>query len=562
MSDLIKQLKSAPDDTLDTIFIGGCGEFGMNMTCYIFQGQLHVVDCGLSFAEDHELGVDAHIPKADEIIEIYGGIASYIITHGHEDHVGALPYFLQRWPAPVYATAWTLEILKDRLAKAQMNPSNYDLNLVRAGDEVRIGNILSRWVHKPHSIPMNCSVWLQAGPYQVYHSGDFKMDPNPLYEDGPDWNLINQAGASGIDLLIADSTNANKPGLCPSERAVIEPLENLIAQAAQLVVFTTFSSNFWRLKSLADIAKRLGRKILPVGAGISKCFEIATELGLYQPDPNLFIEAEALANYKRQEVLVLASGSQFEVRSALRRIIQDEHSAISLQAGDSLILSSRIIPGNEKGVFELISRCHDKEVDVLTSYDHQDIHVSGHAYQEDLALLVNALKPRYYIPVHGTFTQLSANCRLFAERKSQKVRNGSVLRLNSEGLQHLGDFDLEQLYIDSWSRKPMTYENLRSRLKIGDSGMLLISGLLSNNLAKSQHRVNIDSVGLPFANQLEFDEWRSHALAKIDRLLASLPALGPGQEESVNESIRLEIRRDLTRLFVKKPVVLCKLVLA
>ncbi|MFW7378256.1 MAG: ribonuclease J [Oligoflexus sp.] len=562
MTELVTQLKSAPADALDTIFIGGCGEFGMNMTFYIHQGKLNMVDCGLAFAEDYELGVDAHIPKVDEIIDLYGGVAHYLITHGHEDHVGALPYFLKKWPAPVYLTAWTLEILKDRMARAQMSLENYDIRLVRAGDHIKFGELSAHWIHKPHSIPMCCSLWITAGPYQIYHTGDFKMDPSPLYEKGPDWELIKQAAASGIDLLVADSTNATKTGFCPGEQMVIEPLEKLIAAANKLVVFTTFSSNFWRLKTIVGVAKRLGRKVLPCGAGIQKCFDIATELGLYEPKPGLFIEAEAFSQYQRHEVLVLASGSQFENRSALRRIVQDEHPQIRLQTGDSLILSSRIIPGNEKSVFSLMSHCHDREVEVLTSYDHPDIHVSGHAYQEDLQVLGEALKPKYYIPVHGTFTQLLANSSLLPAAKAQKVRNGCVLRLNSSGLQHLGDFELERLFIDSWSRRPMSYENLRTRLRIGDSGMLLITGYVLQVDRELKTEVHMESMGIPFADELEYETWREQAAKKITQLLQGQIKLGAAQEDELNETIRREIRRDLTRIFVKKPVVICKLAFA
>jgi ribonuclease J len=550
------------DQSLGICFIGGCGEFGMNMTLYVYQSRIYMVDCGIAFADDHELGIDAHIPEIDDLIHAYGGIAAYFITHGHEDHVGALPYYLQKWPAPVYATAWTLEILKDRLERQNLSISQFDVRTVRAGDQIVTGPVRSHWIHIPHSIPQCCSLWLEFDDQRVFHTGDFKMDPTPPQEPGPDWQSIQKAGRTGCDLLVADSTNAPKSGMCPSETSVVEPLAQVIQQARQMVVLTTFSSNFWRLKTVIDLAKQAGRYVHISGAGIHKCLAIATELGLFEGDRELFIEAEALSKLPRDKVLVLASGSQGEHRSGLKRLVADEMNHLKLRTGDTLILSSRTIPGNEKSVFKMISECHAKRVHVVSPYDVPGIHVSGHAYQEDLRLLIEALAPTIYIPVHGTFTQLMANAQLAPNNQVLHVENGTTMVLKNGKLLSQQTFDWPIQYVDSWSRRPMSYDTLRARLKIGDSGMLLVSGWLDPHKPQRQ-QIDIESIGLPFHNQLELEEWRSAAASKVRLLLKQAPR-HPDAEwvAAINEEIRRELRRSLAQKFVKKPVVLSRVYLS
>ena len=289
------------------LFAGGCGEFGMNVTLYIFQEKLYVVDCGVAFAPDHEIGIDSHVPDLDEIFEYFGGPSAYLITHGHEDHVGALPLVLENWPAPVYLTKWTHLIFKDRIEKfgSRIEP---EVTVVAPGDVVKTKDIEVEWFHVPHSIPGCCSLVMKFDEFKIFHSGDFKMDPHPPIEKGPDLERLK--AIAPMDVLITDSTNSQSAGMCPSENQVLEPLCDLIAKCPNMVVVTTFASNLWRLLTIVSIAKKLNKKLFFSGTSLFKTLDYATEMGYFDPDESLILDDDGMRTADRSNLIVVASGSQ------------------------------------------------------------------------------------------------------------------------------------------------------------------------------------------------------------------------------------------------------------
>lgn len=525
-------------------FVGGCGEFGMNLTAYIFNKQLYIVDCGLNFAPDHEIGIDAHIPNIDSILEYFGGPKAYFITHGHEDHIGALPLFLEKWPAPIYLTRWSELIFENRMLKFRSN-FEAEIHLVHPGEQIVCGDIKVDWFAVPHSIPGCCALTLYFGQYKIFHTGDFKMDPAPPLESGP--NLEYLASLAPVDLLVADSTNSQSPGFCPSETEVVAPLLDIISRSDQLVVVTSFASNLWRLLSLVKICQQLNRKIYIAGASLLKTLEFATETGLFTPDPKLIINEDQLKSLRRDQVLVIASGSQGEPRSGLKRIIMGEHRAVKLQEGDHVIFSARSIPGNEKSVAHLVSACHQIGVQVTTPKQCPEIHVSGHAYQEDIKLLLAQLKPEHYIPVHGTHTQLIANGKLY-EGSYEKVANGSLIKVSREGLSEISQIPLERYFIDSWSNRPMEYKSMRERHKIGDSGLILISS-----------KSNGDHLSCEFIGVALTQKEEEHISSRIKAFFSNNKK-NYEDLSSQEDALKLNVRRWAAEQLIKKPTVICKLI--
>jgi len=553
------QAQSLQDPKRVYIFtVGGCGEFGMNLTLYVSQGVCLLVDCGLSFAEPFEIGVDAHIPAWEELESILGmKPTAYLITHGHEDHLGALPYFLARWPAPVYIGPWALELLKDKLLQLRDN-SSYSLHEIKSGESCRVGHAKIDWIHVPHSIPHCSALAIDMGHgNRIFHTGDFKVRGFlPIDADLPLAHVAQEAKTSPFRVMVADSTNAGSPGECPSEDIVLPELKACFAAAQGFSYLTTFSSNLWRVKTVLRAAIETQKRVLVFGAGLRKSLEIAAKLKLLGDEAQALVDEDGASRLNRKDVIVLCTGCQGEYRSGLKRIINDEINHLQVKAEDQVIFSSRVIPGNEKAIFKLISLCHEKGTKVITAREKPGIHVSGHAYAGDLTRLIQAVNPQFYMPVHGTFTQIKTNQAL-APRVEQVIasRNGRVIAVGADGFETFAEFDLPLLFIDSWSRLPMSYDNMRSRHKIGDSGMAICTGLLG----PQQHmQIEVEFIGLPFADAADEEACEMQIIGSLHHLYQA-----ESRKEfslvSFNEQARLMIRRRLSDRFMKKPVVISKI---
>ena len=528
-------------------FIGGCGEFGMNFTAYIYGGKLYLVDAGLSFAPDHEIGIDAHIPDLDELFAYFGAPAAYLITHGHEDHVGALPLINSRYPAPIYSGAWTLKILEDRMSKFRMPQESAQTHLVADFETTKHDGLKVTWIPITHSIPGCYSLLLEFGDVKIFHSGDFKFDRNPPYEAPPNEKFL--AKFAPVDALVVDSTNSTKEGFCPSESDVYEPLLQVCKEADQAILITGFASNFWRLKTILRVAQALNKKVCFAGASLFKTLDIAGDLGAYDADSKLIIEDSQLRDIDRRDLIVVATGSQGEPKAGLRRILDDDHRTISLAAGDTVVFSSRTIPGNEKSVAELISLCHKKGLHVVTSNTHPDIHVSGHAYQGDLKALRDLVKPKFYLPVHGTHTHILANCALVKER-AIPIENGDIFHIGKDEVKKVDHSPIDLLFVDSWSRRPLDYRSMRSRHKIGDSGLVLITG----KKVGKKFTADFDMIGVALSES-EKDDFSSY-LYEWGRKNANRRKY---TSDELNDTITISMRRYLAQVLVKRPVVIARM---
>ncbi len=447
-SKSLLELSKSDPSRIFMFTVGGCGEFGMNLTIYAHKGHAYIVDAGLSFAETYEIGIDARIPDMAQIEEILGGKpTAYLITHGHEDHIGALPYLLERWPAPVYIGPWALELVKEKLAQLK-NREPYAFHEVRAGQIINLPEMKVHWFHVPHSIPNCCSLMLEGGAHRVFHTGDFKLNGFTPYEASLDLEALKALAARGPVLaVVSDSTNAHSPGHCPSENTVRPALTEVIARAQGLTFLTTFSSNLWRLQTVLLIAAELNKKVFVFGAGMRRSLEIASRLKFLGAESSAIVDEEGMKRVDRKDLIVLCSGCQGEYKSGLKRILFDEVQILDAREGDQIIFSSRVIPGNEKPLAKLMSMAAFKGVATVSAKEFPGIHVSGHAYSEDLKSIMGALEARYTIPVHGTFQQLDANAQL-SKKPTVDVMNGQITALNQDGIEVIAQHELHLYFVD------------------------------------------------------------------------------------------------------------------
>ena len=552
------------NDSIRIIPFGGCGEFGMNMTGYICDDRLYLVDAGISFPDPGKLGVESILPDMAPWIEQFGGVYAYIITHGHEDHIGALPFMLDRWPGPVYTTPWTAALIESKLARRGI-ATRYPIHRVTPGDRVECEDFSVEFVRFNHSIPDACGLMIRNGKFNIFHTGDFKFDFTPVIEKPVDLSQLEKLGKEGIHVLLADSTNAHLPGFCPSENVVIEPMKRAFAEAGNgAVLVTTFSSNFWRLKTILDACEASGRKALILGGGLDNCLKVAHELGMFQPRPGLISDSSVAMNIDRSKLCVIATGSQGEWRSALMRMANGEHRQFSICPGDMVVFSSRTIPGNERVIQYMMSLLERRGAKIFSVRQDPQIHVSGHGYREELKTLVKALRPKNFIPVHGTFSHLTSNSKIPGElgleaTRSYVVENGDVIDVDKADVTISERIDIDHLFVDSGSLELLPYDRLRERLRIGELGLVVVSAACDIAELELLSTPKIVTQGLTPPKGGTYEEFERAIVQAAKRGFNHAVTSRETSHDEIEEHMRVEVRRYLFQVFRKKPVVICSI---
>src|SRR5688572_16141396 len=396
---------------LQVIPLGGLGEFGMNCLALRFGDDIVVLDAGMMFPEDELLGVDIVIPDFSYLEENREHVRGLVLTHGHEDHIGAVPFLLSELDLPVYGTAFTLALVERRLEEHDML-AQAKLNVVKPGGKLQLGAFGIEFIHVTHSIVHAVALAITTPIGVVVHTGDFKVDPTPTDNELFDVHSFADYGKRGVLLLLSDSTNADRPGYTESERAVRPRLEDIFNRAEKRLIVSCFSSSIHRIQQLLDLSKEFGRKVAFLGRSLSEVTEIAHNLGLLQiPDDTLLRPAEIMSA-RRDKVAIIISGTQGEPMSALSRVAVDNHRNLTVEEGDTVVLSSRIIPGNEKGIFRMLNHLARRRTNLVYGAMNPPVHVSGHASAEELKLILDLLRPRYFLPVHGEFRQMAVHAQL------------------------------------------------------------------------------------------------------------------------------------------------------
>ena len=400
-------------EKLKIIPLGGLNEIGKNMTVIEYGGDIVVIDCGVAFPDDDMLGVDLVIPDTTYLKRNINKLRGYVITHGHEDHIGAIPYVLRECNAPIYATRLTCGIIETKLSEHRM-PQKVKLNHVRAGDTIRLGCFRIEFIHTNHSIADSVALAITTPLGTILHTGDFKIDLTPVSGEMIDLVRIGELGKKGLLALMSDSTNVERPGYTPSEKIVGKSLEKFILESDQRIIIATFASNVSRLQQILDIAARAGRKVAVCGRSMEKISRVATELGYLKDTGKVMIDISEIRRYARSQLIIVSTGSQGETMSALYRMAYGSHKQVEVNAGDRILIAASAIPGNEKSINNMVNELYKQGAEVI--YDRSAaIHVSGHACQEDLKLMLGLCKPKYFIPVHGEYRMLVQHAGLARE---------------------------------------------------------------------------------------------------------------------------------------------------
>ena len=549
---------SEADERLEVVPLGGLGEFGMNMTAFSWGDTTMVVDAGAMFPGPELPGVDLVVP---DLAYLQGRrVAALVLTHGHEDHIGGVPYVWPLVDGPVYGTPLTLALVEPKLAEHEIEPDGR-LQAVAAGSRVRVGPFEVEFVQVTHSIPDAVALAIHTPIGTVVHTGDFKVDHTPL--DGRHFDLHRFAtlGTEGVLALLADSTNIDRPGVTGSELDVLGAFEEIFTSATGLLVVATFSSSLYRMQILVRLAERFNRKVAFVGRGMVQNSEIALRLGHLSMPAGLQIRDSDVPSYPPHQVLCITTGSQGEPRSALSRIAIDDHRHVKLAPGDTVVLSARAIPGNEKAIGRIVNHVTRRGAGVVTEA-HRHVHVSGHASEEELKLVLSLVRPRYFVPIHGEYRQLAEHRRV-AERVTAGsgrvmdvllIEDGDVLRFDGRGAALAGKAPTGRVLIDDTRVGEVADEVLRDRRHLAVDGIVLPVVAMRMQDGELAGPPEIVTRGV-------VTEASSEALLAegAERLAGMIGGLGLEERTDaglLREAIRAEMRRFFRKRSGRRPLVL------
>ncbi len=460
---------------LQIIPLGGLEQIGMNITAFRYEDSIVVVDCGLSFPSDDMLGIDLVIPDITYLEEHLDMVKGFVITHGHEDHIGALPYVLQKIAVPVYGTKLTMGIIEHKLQEHNLTKSA-KRRVVKYGQVITLGCFKIEFIRTNHSIVDACALAITTPVGTIVHTGDFKVDYTPVFGDSIDLQRFAELGRKGVLALMSDSTNAIREGFTMSEKTVGKTFDNLFADNVnRRIIVATFASNVDRVQQIINTASRYGRKIVVEGRSMVNIIGTAGELGYLNIPENTLIDIEQLKNYPPEQTVLITTGSQGESMAALSRMASDIHRKVSINKNDTIILSSTPIPGNEKAVARIINELSAKGAKVI----YQDTHVSGHACKEELKLIYSLLKPKYAIPVHGEYRHLQANAEIAAamgipEENIFILSSGDVLEFGDENAKVAGHVQTGSILVDGLGVGDVGNIVLRDRQILAKDGIIIV----------------------------------------------------------------------------------------
>ena len=460
---------------LKIIPLGGLEAIGMNITAFEYEDSIIVVDCGLAFPEDDMYGIDLCIPDITYLKDNIDRVKGFFITHGHEDHIGALPYVLREINVPIYATKLTIGIIDHKLGEHNML-NKVKRKVVKYGQHINLGCFRVEFIKTNHSIQDAAALAIYSPAGTVVHTGDFKVDYTPVYGDAIDLQRFGEIGKEGVLALMCDSTNAERPGFTMTERKVGKTFESIFSDHThQRIIVATFASNVDRVQQIINTAYKFGRKVVVEGRSMVNIISIASELGYLNIPDNTLIEVDQLKNYPDEKTVLITTGSQGEPLAALSRMANGIHRKVKIQPNDLIVFSSNPIPGNEKAVSKIINDLYRQSADVI----FQDTHVSGHACQEEIKLIYSLLHPKYAIPVHGEFKHRKAQAGVAAELGMDKehilmISSGDVLEIDENGAEVVGKVPAGSVFVDGLGVGDVGNIVMRDRQHLAEDGIIIV----------------------------------------------------------------------------------------
>lgn len=540
---------------LKVIPLGGLEQIGMNITAFEYEDSIIVVDCGLSFPEDDMLGIDLVIPDVTYLKNNIEKVKGFVITHGHEDHIGALPYVLREINVPIYATKLTMGIIENKLKEHNLT-GNTKRKVVKFGQSINLGQFRIEFIKTNHSIVDAAALAIYSPAGIVVHTGDFKVDYTPVFGDAIDLQRFAEIGKKGVLALMCDSTNAERPGFTPSERTVGRTFDILFEEHKNTrIIIATFASNVDRVQQIINSAYKFGRKVVVEGRSMVSIIETATNLGYLSIPENTLIDIEQLKNYPDEKTVIITTGSQGESMAALSRMAGDNHRKISIGPTDTVIFSSHPIPGNEKAVTNVINELLLKGADVI----FQDVHVSGHACQEEIKLIYTLVHPKYAIPVHGEFKHLKAQAKIARELGVPKenifiLRSGEVLELTEEKAQITGNVPVGDILVDGLGVGDVGNIVLRDRQHLAEDGILIV--VLGLDGATDELVSGPDIVSRGFVYVRESDELMDEARIVVNEAVEGCLSRGIADWGKLKSSIKDSLGEYVWRKTKRRPMIL------
>ena len=536
--------------------LGGLGEIGMNLMALEYENEIIIVDCGLMFPEPYMLGVDIVIPDISSLLQRQKDIRAIILTHGHEDHIGALPFILPQLKVPVYGTELTIAMVRRRLEEHNLEEL-CELNVISPGETLETANFSVEFIAVVHSIPQGVALAITTPAGLIIHSGDFKIDYTPLAGPKTDLNRFAELGRQGVDLLLADSTNVENRGSATSEIELRKAFSEHLAAAPGRVIITLFSSNLNRIQEIIRLSREQGRRVAILGRSLHNNTLIAREIGILKIPGDTLIDIEDIGFYPHDQVTVITTGSQGEPFSGLSLIASNKSKWIRIEPDDTVIFSSRFIPGNEKAISGLLNRLSRQGARLL----YQPIaftHVSGHACREELKLLINLVKPRHFIPIHGEYRHLDLHARLAGElgipaEHTLVATDGELIELNEKGLLRLGRVEYGKILIDGKGVGEIDFATLHDRRHLSHNGMILIVVGINESSGEIVYGPELTTRGVVADDNETIIE---EARRLVSETLEAIPAPERRDWIELKTSLRRCLKKYFRTILEKKPIIL------
>ncbi len=548
------------DRKLQLVPLGGLGEFGMNSMAIRYGDDIIVVDAGMMFPDAELLGVDIVTPDFAYLEQHKGKVRGLILTHGHEDHIGGIPFLLSQMNIPIYGTAFTLAMVERRLEEHELL-SKAKLIKVKPKQRIELGPFSIEFIHVTHSIVAAVALAITTPLGVIIHTGDFKVDPTPTDNALFDLHTFAEYGKRGVLLLMSDSTNVDRPGYTESERAVRPRLEEIFYRCERRLIISCFSSSIHRLQEVLSLAHEYGRKVAFLGRSMNNTTEIAHSLGFLSIPDNILLRPQDIAQTPPSKLVVMASGTQGEPMSALSRMAVDNHKNVSVEKGDTVVLSSRIIPGNEKGIYRMINHFARRGADVIYGSMNPPVHVSGHGSAEELKLVLNLVRPRYFLPVHGEYRQLAKHASLAQHLRGAGLEEtfvletGDSLEIDERGARRGPKIPVGRVCIDSGSLDDIVEDIvIRDRRHLSEDGFVLPIIAINKHSGKSEALPEIVSRGF-----VSFEDG-SGLLQEARQVVARTVASSSAEERTdwgvMQEKIRSDLKRFLSKQTSRRPLIM------
>ena len=555
-------------NVLEIIPLGGIGEFGMNCTLMRFGDEMLVLDAGMGFPEESVYGVDVCIPDFEILEQYRNDITAIILTHGHEDHLGALPYLLKKINVPVYASHFTLGLAESKLDEHKLL-GDVLLHRVEPRDVVTIGSFTIEFIRASHSLIDCFHLAIKTPVGTIIHTGDYKVDETPVIGEPIDLRSLRRYGQEGVLALLSDSTNATVPGRTPSERAVIPAFEEIFAESRGRIIVAAFASSIHRLQIVFDVAQQFNRRVCVLGRSMQKNVEIGERLGYLDLHDGMLVSINETKHLADNEVVFLVTGSQAEPRAALYQMATQVYKGITIEESDTVVLSARIIPGNERAISKLIGFIYKKGANIIEE-KRRLIHVSGHASQEDIRIMTEAVRPKFVVPIHGEYRMLFRHKEFvknhlgYAEENIVLIENGDVLELDEESAAIVDKREIKRTFIDDSGFEEIEYETVRERKKMAYEGIVTVFLTINrrkNELDSPPQIVSQGVRGFP-SNSINGSHQVSTDRALVKEAeLAIAAAIAGASTQTFNdptllkEHVRLELKRFIQREMGARPVI-------